>query len=125
MTRTVPEWIGKTDDSSIPPRVRVRVFDRQGGRCAECDRKLGVAGEPFDVDHITALVNGGENRESNLRALCRPCHRGKTAADVAQKAKDNRVKAKHLGQKKTAFPLPGGRKSPWKRKIGGNAERRE
>src|ERR1700730_4972262 len=26
MTRTVAEWIGKTPDEKIPPRVRLRVF---------------------------------------------------------------------------------------------------
>jgi len=99
MTRAVPEWIGKTDDSRIPARVRVRVFMAQDGLCAECRRKMAMAGEPFEVDHIQALVLGGENRESNLRALCGPCHRPKTAQDVAQKAVEARKRAKHLGVK--------------------------
>ena len=106
MTRTVSEWIGKTADSKIPARVRVRVFQAQDGCCAECGRKMAVAGEPFEVDHITALVLGGENREANLRALCGPCHRAKTRQDVAQKATEARKRAKHLGVHKPKRKMP-------------------
>lgn len=119
MTRTVPEWVGKTPDTQIPQRVRLRVLLAADGKCSDCGRKLGVAGEPVEFDHIIALANGGENRETNLQALCRPCHRAKTNQDVAQKAKDRRVRAKHMGIKETRNPLPGGRKSRWKKKMDG------
>lgn len=119
MSRSVSEWIGKTDDTAIPTRVRLRVFDSQKGLCAECGRKLAVAGEPYDIDHTQALINGGENRESNLRALCRPCHKPKTAKDVAQKATENRKKAKARGDYKSKNPLPGGRGSKWKKTVDG------
>ena len=33
MTRSVPEWIGKTPDQKVPDRVKVRIFDREGGVC--------------------------------------------------------------------------------------------
>ena len=39
--RTVPEWIGKTPDTPAPPRVRLRIFETFGGRCAICGRKIG------------------------------------------------------------------------------------
>jgi 5-methylcytosine-specific restriction enzyme A len=98
MTRPVPEWIGKTDTTPAPPRVKARIVQAQGGLCAcGCGVKLGAAGEAIEFDHEVALVNGGENREGNLRALRRPCHGTKTKADVAEKAKVARVRAKHLG----------------------------
>lgn len=106
MSREVPEWVGKTDDTAIPPRVRARVVDRAGGCCEECRAEFTPALRP-EIDHRVALILGGENRESNLRALCRHCHRPKTNADVAQKAKEARVRAKHLGL------------APQKRKVGG------
>lgn len=126
MSRSVAEWIGKTDDTAIPARVRVRVIEAQEGLCAGCARKLGTAGERIDIDHIRALVNGGENRESNLQALCPFCHVPKTAADVKVKAKNARVKKKHLGQ---ASPKAGrgfqtNRNSKFKRTIGGGTVRR-
>lgn len=94
--RSVPEWIGKTTDAKIPPRVRLRVFERFDGICQETGRKIR-AGDQWDCDHERALTNGGEHRESNLRLVLREAHRRKTAEDVRQKAKDSRVRKKHLG----------------------------
>lgn len=97
--RTTDEWIGKTDDTAIPPRVRLRVFMRHGGVC----HLSGLSIQPsdkWDCDHIVALINGGEHRESNLAPTLRSEHRKKTARDVAQKAKNDRVRKKHLGIKK-------------------------
>jgi 5-methylcytosine-specific restriction protein A len=99
MSREVPEWIGKNDDAAIPPRVRLRVFNRMGGVCHLSGRKIQPS-DAWDVDHIVALVNGGSHRESNLAPALRSEHRKKTAEDVAQKAKNDRVRKKHIGIKK-------------------------
>lgn len=99
MTREVPEWRGKNDDSRVPPHVRLRIFDRHGGICHLSGRKI-LAGDAWDLDHIIALVNGGEHRERNLAPALRGPHRVKTAADVAEKSKVARVRKRHLGIKK-------------------------
>jgi 5-methylcytosine-specific restriction endonuclease McrA len=99
MSRSVAEWIGANDDQAIPARVKVRIFDLFNGRCAICD--LPITGKlRAAYDHAVALINGGQNRESNLQLLCVPCHAGKTKADVAQKSKNYRVRSKHAGIKK-------------------------
>jgi 5-methylcytosine-specific restriction endonuclease McrA len=98
--RETDEWQGKTDDAAVPPRVQVRVFGRDNGRCKICTRKVGVGGIPFQLDHRVALVNGGSHRESNLQIVCVECHKGKTKQDVAVKAKTARVRKRHLGIKK-------------------------
>lgn len=103
--RSVPEWIGKTPDTKIPKRVRLRVFEAHEGRCHVTNRKIRP-GDEWDVDHVLALANGGENRESNLAPILRQAHREKTARDVAQKAKDKRVRAKHLGLHKPKRKIP-------------------
>ena len=41
----------------------------------------------MNVDHVRALINGGENRESNLAPILREKHREKTARDIDEKAK--------------------------------------
>jgi 5-methylcytosine-specific restriction protein A len=41
--------------------------------------RLSIATE---LDHITALVNGGTNADSNYQCLCKDCHRDKTASDL-------------------------------------------
>jgi 5-methylcytosine-specific restriction protein A len=98
MSRSTSEWIGKTPDTQIPPRVRLRVFDRHGGTCHLSGRKIR-AGEPWDCDHVIALINGGEHRETNLAPALRDKHREKTAEDVAEKAATYRKRAASLGIK--------------------------
>lgn len=125
MTRAVPEWIGATPDTPAPPRVRLRVFEAYGGICALTGRKITPA-DKWELDHATALVNGGENRESNLQPVLSDAHKRKTAEDVATKAKDRRVRAKHIGAKAPPRQrLPGSRDGRWKRKINGTVERRD
>ena len=108
MTRSVPEWIGKTDDSPIPPRVRVRVFERHNGVCHLSGRTIR-AGEAWDCDHIIALANGGRHAESNLAPALRDKHKLKTAQDVREKSIVYRKKAKNLGLKKAKRTIPGRR----------------
>lgn len=94
MPRSLPEWIAETDDQRAPPRVRSRIFDRDGGKCHIC--RQPIAGKKWALDHVVALANGGENRESNLRPVHIKCHAEKTAADVAEKAKVAAIRRKHL-----------------------------
>lgn len=115
--RTVPEWIGKTPDTDIPARVRSRVFLAHGGICHLSGRKIN-AGDAWDCDHVVALINGGENRESNLAPALRDKHREKTAADVAEKARIDRIRNKHLGiKKRSTFACS--RESKFRKKING------
>lgn len=97
-SRALPEWIGRTPDSAIPPRVRVRRFAFYGGICQLSGRRI-QPGDLWDLDHIVALANGGQNRETNLWPVLRDKHREKTKADVAEKSKVYRKTAKHLGIK--------------------------
>lgn len=96
MARTVKEWQGRTDGTKAPPRVRQRIFDRDNGTCHLCKLPIKV-GETWHLDHIKALINGGENRESNLAPAHAHCHMAKTREDVAEKKKVNRVRQKHTG----------------------------
>jgi 5-methylcytosine-specific restriction endonuclease McrA len=121
--RTVAEWVGSTPDAAIPPRVRLRVFERERGICHISGRKI-QPGEPWDCDHRIALINGGEHRESNLFPALRDKHREKTAADVAEKALVARRRQKHLGIKKTSRPIFGSKASGWRIPFHGKPERR-
>ncbi|MBO6755431.1 MAG: HNH endonuclease [Roseibium sp.] len=124
MPRTVSKWIGKTDDAKPPPRVRLRVFERYGGVCQISGRKIR-AGDPWDLDHTIALINGGKNEEDNLRPVLKDEHKAKTADDIAEKAKVDRMRKKHLGiRKPKGRPLPGTKASGWKHKMSGEWVRR-
>ena len=65
-------------DAAAQLRRRMKDDFRKGVRtaCAIC------TAEPFpsamDVDHIVPLSRGGEDVASNVRALCRSCHRAVT-----------------------------------------------
>jgi 5-methylcytosine-specific restriction protein A len=83
--RTVPEWIGKTPDTKVPDRVRDRIFQREDCICHLSGRII-TDGELWDLDHVQALVNGGEHRESNLKPALRDKHREKTSSDVREKS---------------------------------------
>jgi 5-methylcytosine-specific restriction protein A len=96
MSRAVPLWVGSSDDAKVPPRVRIRIFEREGGRCWISGRRIGPA-DLWDLDHKVALINGGSHSEDNLFPALRDKHREKTAEDVALKSKTARIRAKHLG----------------------------
>lgn len=66
MSRTVEEWVGRSDDSVAPPRVQLRVLLKFDGIC-QCGCGQKIWPDKWQLDHALALINGGENRESNLR----------------------------------------------------------
>lgn len=115
MSRALPEWIGKTDDSAIPDRVKMRVHAVAEGRCAKCTLEATTG----QYDHAIPIIIGGENRESNLQFLCVPCHKAKTRLDVKLKAKVARVRKRHLGLKKPS-KFACSRDSKFKKRIDGS-----
>lgn len=122
MARSVPEWIGKTPDTAVPPRVRLRVFEKYKGVCYLSGRKIGPA-DKWDLEDIVALINGGENRESNKAPALKDAHKIKTAKDVAEKSKVARIRSKHLGIKSpSTFPK---RADPWGKAWASRSRRAE
>jgi len=84
--RTVAEWIGKSDDARVPPRVRLRVLEAYGRRCYLTGNPIRP-GDKWEIEHRTALILGGSHRESNLAPALVAPHKKKTAAEMAVKAK--------------------------------------
>lgn len=123
VSRSVPEWIGKTDDTPVPPRVKLRLVTAQDNLCAACTQPFGPQRKP-EFDHFIALCNGGKNAEDNIVAICAPCHKAKTPADVAEKSKVAKVRKKHLGIAKAKRSMIGSSDSKWKRFMDGHWERR-
>ena len=77
--------------------VRTRIFKAFDKTCQMC--KQPIDGKGFDLDHRIPLALGGEDVESNLHPLCRPCHSLKTKGDIKTIAKAKRVEARHTGAK--------------------------
>lgn len=117
--RSVPEWIGKTPDSMPPPRVRLRILRRFKMICQLSGLEIRP-GDDWDLDHVIALTNGGENRESNLVPVLRDKHREKTKKDVAIKAHNDAAAKKHwgiAGKPKRKIQSRGFPKKPRKEKL--------
>lgn len=109
----------------LSTRVRLELFLAAHGRCNACDRLL-TPGTRWEIDHIVPLALGGADTDDNLQVLCSPCHSEKTTRrDVPAIAKTERIRARHLGALRAHRPMPGGRKSPWKRTVDGRVVQRE
>jgi 5-methylcytosine-specific restriction protein A len=118
MARVVDEWVGKDDDTPVPDRVRVRVFDRKAGRCHRCTRKV-LTGERWTCEHLIALINWRAtddqphgNRESNLDVTCCNCLPLKNAEDQAEKSEVYQGRKAHILHSEDL-----GRGSSWRRPI--------
>ncbi len=114
MSRALPEWIGKTDNTAAPPRVKARIYLDAEGKCKCCTRFIDGSALVAEYDHAIPLIIGGQNRETNLQLLCSECHAKKTKLDVKLKAKVARVRAKHIGiaPKRQKIQSAGFRKAP-------------
>lgn len=115
-----------TKRRSYSRKQRAEIFLSADGICHICAGKITSSIEKWEVEHIIPLELGGEDGGSNLAPAHYKCHKTKTKGDVKQIAKAKRVAAKHNGTfRQSANPLPAGRFSKLKRKVGGGVVPRE
>ena len=62
--------------------MRAAVLDRDDHLCQPC-RRAGRLTLATEVDHVTPRSLGGSESPGNMQAICRQCHRRKTAAEGA------------------------------------------
>lgn len=67
------------DRSPISQKMRITIASRQEFKCNVCKNLFTDA---WQIDHTVALCDGGSDEESNMQALCCPCHKDKTAAEA-------------------------------------------
>jgi 5-methylcytosine-specific restriction enzyme A len=58
------------------------VLEKSEKKCAGCECCL--ESKKYEIDHIKPLASGGTNQIDNLQALCKACHRDKTANENEQ-----------------------------------------
>jgi 5-methylcytosine-specific restriction endonuclease McrA len=56
-------------DADAYQQLRLRVLERDGWRCQRCGVMTNL-----EVHHLQLRSHQGEDRESNLIALCSACH---------------------------------------------------
>lgn len=61
-------------------KKRQYILRRDKYLCQHCMR-LGHLTTATEVDHITALCNGGTDDDNNLEGICTTCHKEKTKQD--------------------------------------------
>ncbi|WP_367278187.1 HNH endonuclease [uncultured Photobacterium sp.] len=62
----------KARREAIPRAVQREVWQRDGGRCVECESKVKLC-----FDHIVPFSKGGSNTVRNLQLLCERCNLSK------------------------------------------------
>ena len=110
--------------ATITPKRRAEIFRDADGICHLCSRRIGL-GETWEVEHPKAIGLGGADDSTNWLPAHVDCHAGKTRNDVRIMRKaDRQMKAATPGVKTTRNPLPGSRKSKWKRRMDGTVVER-
>jgi hypothetical protein len=71
--QTVTEHQDELPARYISREIRQRVWQRYGGRCAECG-----SDQYLEFDHIIPVAKGGSNSEENVELLCRRCNSKKS-----------------------------------------------
>jgi hypothetical protein len=67
------EDAGRPTRVPIPSEIRRMVFERDGGRCVECDSNFDL-----QYDHVLPVALGGATTAQNLQLLCADCNQRKS-----------------------------------------------
>ena len=103
--------------------VKLAAWERAGGCCESCRRKI-FPGDGPEYDHIITCEQGGDNSLKNCQVLCIWCHKPKTREDLKTTAKSRSIRAQHVNAKTIKRPMQGSRGSKWKKKLNGEVVER-
>lgn len=76
------KWAKKIPKRKLSRSLRIELAYRQQYKCRMC---VILLPPDFEVDHIQALEDGGEDIASNLQCLCVPCHKTKSRLNRLRK----------------------------------------
>lgn len=103
---------------------RVKLFDEHKGKCCLCGLSIWAErGDKWIAEHIKPLWLGGADDATNIAPAHERCAIAKTVKEAPVKAKSDRVRARHLGIKKSTRPIPGSKASGIRKRMNGNVER--
>jgi hypothetical protein len=119
---------------AFPKPIKRAALERSGGRCeatgelygylpgVRCDANLAYG---VEFDHAILWANSRDSSLGNCVCVCPSCHKFKTANhDTPKAAKTVRQRDKHSGIRSEKAPMPGSRKSKWKRTMDGRTVER-
>jgi 5-methylcytosine-specific restriction endonuclease McrA len=108
----------------LTPKQRTKLFLEHDGRCCICQSKIKV-GEAWVDEHVKPLWLNGTNDMDNRAPAHADCALTKTRKETTQRAKGRRVAEKHFaGRQSKGPPMPGTKRSRWKKKMDGTVVER-
>jgi 5-methylcytosine-specific restriction protein A len=113
------EWFENTPRRKLTAQERTTVFMKANGFCALCSMTISP-GQDWDVEHPTPLWASGSDDGADLAPVHRRCHQAKTRREASQRAKQNRVRWKHIGAWQSRSPMACGRNSRLKKRLDGS-----
>jgi hypothetical protein len=118
----------------FPKPVKRAALERSGGKCEAKGDLYGLPAQitcgaslayGVEFDHAILWANSRDSSLGHCVALFPSCHRYKTAKhDTPRAAKTVRQRDKHSGIRSEKAPMPGSRKSKWKRTMDGRTVER-
>lgn len=106
----------------LTDKQRLEMFIRHKGICCVCGGQIKV-GEMWD-EHINPLWLAGDNSAENRAPAHERCAKVKTAKEAKERAKVRRIAEKHFGAHKAKRPMPGSKRSRWKKHMDGSVTER-
>lgn len=84
------QYIAPNKRGGMTRTKAARIFLREGGICHICGNVVRQ-GEPYEIEHPTALADGGSDDEADLRVAHVKCHAAKTATETTARARRDRI----------------------------------
>ena len=106
---------------------RAKLFLERGGICHRCTVKITLGRRWYD-EHLQSLGTGGTNAWDNRVLTCENCFHPKNSEDSKKLAKMRSTAVSNIippsQRQKKGRPIPGSKRSPYRKKIDGTVERR-
>ena len=91
------QYIAPTPRKKIGKREAARLFLLHNGICCNCGLQI-TTGAGWFIEHVDALVLGGEETDANRRPAHLKCKAAKDASDAAARAKRDTIITKGWAQ---------------------------
>lgn len=93
--------------------------------CHWCKQRIDPVRDEWRADHTRRHAEGGEESAENLWPIHTSCDvKHKAPQDTREVAKGKRYRDKHYGIRQSKNPMPGSKRSGWKRKMDGTVVKR-
>lgn len=83
---------------SFSRKDRVRLFGLHKGLCYLCGWKIADT-DKWEIEHVVPWELTRDDGDDNLRLVHAKCHKAKTAKDIRELRKSDRIAARHFGFK--------------------------